>query len=89
MPRRGSWFTSSTSSAIVLLAVADDVAGHALGRRDQLAVDHQQAVVVAAEEGLDDHRARMLARRLERGAHLVVVGEVDRDAAAVVAVVAA
>ena len=40
-----------------VLAVADDVPGRAAGRGDQFAVDDEQAVVVAFEEGLDDHRA--------------------------------
>ena len=39
------------------LAVADDVARRAPRRRDQLAVDDQQAMIVAFEERLDDHRA--------------------------------
>ena len=47
-----------------VLAVADDVARRAARRRDQLAVDDEQAVVVALEVGLDDHRARVLARAL-------------------------
>ena len=37
-----------------LLAVADDVAGHALGDRDELAADDEHAVVEAAQEGLDE-----------------------------------
>ena len=68
-------------------AVADDVARRAPGRGDQLAVHDQQAVVVALEIGLDDHRARVLARALEAGRDFRVVGQADRDAAAVVAVV--
>ncbi len=36
--------------------VADDVARRAAGRGDQLAVHHQQAMVVALEEALHDHR---------------------------------
>jgi isocitrate lyase len=49
--------------------IADHVAGRAPRRRDQLAVDHQQAVVVAGQVGFHDHRARMLARGLvEAGA---------------------
>jgi hypothetical protein len=52
-------------------AIADHVAGRAPRRRDQFAVDHQQAVVVAGQVGLHDHRARMLARGLEAGADFV------------------
>ncbi len=44
-------------------------------------------MVVALEVGLDDHRARVLARALEPGRDLRVAGQADRDAAAVVAVV--
>ena len=47
-------------------AVADHVAGHALGDRHQLAVDHQHAVVVAGDEALDDDAPAVLARHLER-----------------------
>src|SRR6187549_3294568 len=56
-------------------------------RGDQLAVDHQQPVIVALQKGLDDHRARMLARRDKTRRDLLVRGEPDRDAAAVIAVV--
>ena len=55
-----------------VLAVADHVPGRAAGRRHQLAVDHQQAVVVALEERLDDHRARVLARHVEAVRHLLI-----------------
>jgi len=68
-------------------AVADDVAGRAPGRGDQLAVDHQQAMVVTLQEGLDDHRPRMLARHGKTLRHLIVRREPDRDAAPVIAVV--
>ena len=46
-----------------VLAVADHVPGRAPRRRDELAVDDQQPVIVALEKGLDDHRTRMLASR--------------------------
>ena len=69
-----------------VLAVADDVTGHALGDRDELAVDDEHAVIEAGEEVLDDDAARVLARLLERGAHLVAVLQIERDAAAVVGV---
>ena len=68
-------------------AVADDVPRGAPRRGHQLAVHHQQAVIVALEEGLDDHRARVLARHRETVGHLRVGAEADGDAAAVVAVV--
>ncbi len=57
------------------------------GGGDQLSIDHQQAVVVAGDVGLHDHRARVLARGFKAFAHFVVGGQVDADAAAVVAVV--
>ena len=69
------------------LAVADDVARRALGRGDEFAVDHEQAMVVAGEIGLDDDRVGMFLRGLEAGDHVFVLGDRDRDAAAVVAVV--
>ena len=49
-----------------VLAVADDVAGRASRGGDELAVDDQQAVIVALEEGLDDHRARSARARLSK-----------------------
>ena len=54
-----------------LLAVADDVARHPLGDRDELAVDDEHAVVLAGDEALDDHAAAVLARDLERLPHLL------------------
>ena len=86
-PRRGSWFTMSISWTIVCVPSPTTCPGRAPGRRDQLAVDDQQPVIVALEKGLDDHRARMLARRDETRRDLLVGGEPDRDAAAVIAVV--
>ena len=47
MPRRGSWFAISTSCSIGVRAVADHVSGLAPRHGDQLAVDHQHAVVEA------------------------------------------
>ena len=47
----------------------------------------QQAVIIAFEVGLDDHRARDLLGLVETGDHFVVVHQADRDAAPVVAVV--
>ena len=70
-----------------VLAVADHVARRAARRRDQLAVHHQQAVVVALEVGLDDDGARMLLGALEAGRDLGIAREPDGNAAAVVAVV--
>ena len=70
-----------------VLAVADDVPRRAPRRRDQLAVDDQQAMIVAFEERLDDHRARMLARDVEAVRDFRVRRQPDGDAAAVIAVV--
>ena len=68
-------------------AVARDVAGRAPGRRDELAVDDQQAMIVALEEGLDDHRARVFPSRREALHDLRVARQADRNAAAVITVV--
>jgi hypothetical protein len=53
MPRRGSLFTVDELRDGAL-AVADDVAGHALGDGDELAADDEHAVVEAGDVGLDD-----------------------------------
>ena len=76
----------STSSPDRAAAVADHVARHALGGGDQLAVDHQQPVVEALEEALDQHRAAVLAGDGEGRLDLLGLGQPDADAAAVVAV---
>ena len=86
MPRRGSLVHLVDQLLDRVLAVADDVARHALGDRDQLAVDHQHAVVVAGDEALDDDAPAVLPGDVEGGAHLLGGREVDRDAAAVVGV---
>ena len=70
-----------------VLAVAHHVSGRAARGGDELAVDHQQAVIVSFEEALDDHRAGVLARHVEAVRHLLVGGEADGNATAVVAVV--
>ncbi len=70
-----------------VLPIADDVAGRAARRGDQFAIDHQQAVVVAFQEGLDDDRSRMLARDIEALRDFFIGRQADRDAAAVIAVV--
>ncbi len=67
-----------------VLAVADDVAGFALGGGDELAVDDEQAVVVAFDVALDDHRAPVLPGLLERDFDFFGGLEIDRHAAAVV-----
>ena len=67
-------------------AVAHDVAGDAVGGGDELAVDDEEAVVVARDHALDDDARAFGFGDLEGGGDLVVGGEVDRDAAAVVAV---
>ena len=51
----------STSSAMVLLAVADDVPRNALGHRHQLTADDQHAVVEAGEKVLHHDAAGVLA----------------------------
>src|SRR5436189_166500 len=67
-----------------MLAVAHHVSGRAARGGDELAVDHQQAVIVSLEEALDDHRAGVLARHVEAVRHLLVGGEADGNAPAVV-----
>jgi hypothetical protein len=70
-------------------AVAHHMAGHPLGHGDQLAVDHQHAVVEAFDEAFDDDRpaaAVVLQGVLEGGRHCLAVGQPDRDAPAVVGV---
>ena len=68
-------------------AVAHHVTWRAARGRDHLAVHHQQSMVVAFEVGLDDNRARLLARHRIALRDLLVAGESYRDAAPVVAVV--
>ena len=68
-------------------SVADHMAGCPPSGGDQLTIDHQQAMVVAFQESLDDDRARMLACHRIALRHFFVRREPDRDAAAVVAVV--
>ena len=48
-----------------VLAVTYDVAGFALGGSDELAIDNEQAVVVALDVALDDHRAPVFPGLLE------------------------
>ena len=69
-------------------AVAGDRGGHPLGDRGDPAVDDQAAVVLADDQRLhDDHAAPgLLVGDRERRAHVVLVLEVEADAAAVVAV---
>ena len=88
MPRRGSEFSMSTSSRTVCLPSPVTPAGHALSDGGELAADHQHAVVVARNEGLDDHVAvaALVVGRLEGAPDIVLVAQVERDAAAVVAV---
>ena len=72
-----------------VLAVADDVRRHPLGDGDDLVVDDQDAVVLAGDEASRRRPSRSRLSRVrdrEELAHLVFVGEVDADAAAVVAV---
>ena len=88
-PRRGSALVSSTSSRDGAAAVADDVRRHPLGERDHPAADDQHPVVLAGDER--SRRRTVAAAGLvlgdrERGADLVLVLQVEHDAAAVVAV---
>ena len=71
-----------------VLAVTLDVRRQALGDRPQHAVDHEAAVVVAGQVGLDDDRAgAALAARGGIGrANRVLIGQVQHHAAPVVAV---
>ena len=66
--------------------VAHHVSRHPLRHRHQLAVDHQHPVVLAGDEALHDDAPAVLPGDVERGAHLVGVGEVDRDPPSVVGV---
>ncbi len=68
-------------------AVADDVTGRAPCRGDQFAVHHQQTMIVTLQEGLDDHRSRMLACHGKALRYFLVRRESDGDAAAMIAVV--
>ena len=68
-------------------AVTDHLAGSALGGRHQFAVDHQQTVVIAFEEGFNDDRTRMLFCGLESERHFLIGLQADGDATAVIAVV--
>jgi hypothetical protein len=62
------------------------VARDALGAGDQLAVDDQEAVIKALEEGLDEDGAGVLGGLLKGGGDGLGGGEVDGDAAAMVGV---
>ena len=70
-----------------MLAVTHDVAGGAACRSDQLAVDHEQSMVVALQESLDYHRARMLASHDKALRHFFIRHEPNRNSTAMVAVV--
>ena len=86
-PRRGSLFTSATSSAIGAAAVADRRGpGIRCAAATSLPSIDQQPVVVAQDHALDHDARAFVDGDLEGLGHLVVGGEVDRDAAAVVAV---
>ena len=69
-----------------VLAVTDDMARDPFGDGDQLAVDHQHAMVVAGDETLDDDATTVLVGVAEGGGNVLVVHEVQRRAAAVVGV---
>ena len=85
-PRRGSRFTSATSSATVCRPSPTTWPGIRRAAATSRAVDHHQPVVVALDHALDHHAGAFVRGDLEGGGHLAVGGEVDRDAAAVVAV---
>ena len=68
-------------------AVADDMSGRAARCRHERAVDHQQAMIIALQEALDDHRPGVFASRRKALGDFGVGGESNRDAAPVVAVV--
>ena len=87
-PRRGSALVRSTSSRDRGPAVAGDRGRDPLGDGGHPAVDDQAAVVLAGDERLHDAHpaARLLLGDRERLAHVVVVLQVEADAAAVVAV---
>jgi hypothetical protein len=67
-------------------AVADHLGRHALGHGDDLAADHQDAIVAADILLLDDHPAAVLDRLLEAPADLIGRLQAQADAAAVIAV---
>ena len=71
-----------------VLAVAGDAGRDALGDRGDLAADHQAAIVVAGDVGLDDEVAGAALGAGERVRPRIAVlrAEVELDAAAVVAV---
>jgi hypothetical protein len=63
--------------------------GHALGNRYDLALDHQNPMIIALEEFLDDDASATLClplRFCETEAKLLLIGDTDRDPAAVIAV---
>ncbi len=67
-------------------AIADHMTGHPLGRGDQLAVDHQQPMVVAHDHAFHDHARAFLLGDQEGFLGLLVAHHVHNDAAAMVAV---
>src|SRR6478672_13496148 len=65
-----------------LRSIAEHACRHALGARDDLAIHHEHAVIVAERELLDHHALAERLRDLERGAQRLHVIESPRDAAA-------
>ena len=65
-PRRGSLVHLRDQLGDGGAAVAHDVAGDAVGGGDELAVDDEQAVVVALDHALDDHARAFVDRRSRR-----------------------
>jgi hypothetical protein len=78
--------TSSTSWAMVRSPSPTTWPGTRLAHGDQLAVDDQEAVVEALEEGLDDDGVGVLWAFSKAARDGLGGGEVDGDAAAVVGV---
>ena len=71
-----------------VLAVADDVCRNPFRDRDHVATDHQNAVVLAPVEALDDDPsiARLLLGVVEGPLHLVGIAQVQLNPPAVVSV---
>ncbi len=68
-----------------VLAVTDDMTGHALRRGHQFAVHDQQSVVIPFEITLDDDVASVFPRFLERNLDFFGCLEIDRHATPVIA----
>ena len=67
-----------------VLAIADDMARHTLGRRNKLTIDDEQAMIETLDVTLDNDRPSVLAGFLETDLDLFTRAEIDRNAAAMV-----